>query len=198
MTSDDTNTAGESEEGDKAPDDAKRDVPPRDPETGKFLPRNERPDAPTSDDGPTDGAEREPNADKRDPEPMSEESDSEPTADEDASESSTGAGAPNTELPATPDGEGDAGDETAVTEQPSDETSEESQPEPTAPERGAAPTPPHSGGREAESPSDQELGAVFLTNPNGYPRPATTFLPSHPWLRLPSRLPAHETVSSRG
>lgn len=35
---------------------------------------------------------------------------------------------------------------------------------------------------------------TFVTNPDGYPRPPTVYLPALPWLRTPVRPPAHETV----
>ena len=65
------------------------------------------------------------------------------------------------------------------------------------PEPDAAPTnrSTSTGSPDARAGSGQPPQTVFVPNPNGYPRPATAFLPAHPWLRLPSRPPDHETVS---
>lgn len=54
---------------------------------------------------------------------------------------------------------------------------------------------PSGGGSSPEVAERRRPGTVFVPNPNGYPRPPVTYLPTHPWLRLPSRAPTHETVS---
>lgn len=138
MPSDERETPGSDEQSeDEASTDIAGATQPRDPETGKFLPKDERP------------------AGRATGEPDSTSSVAEART-EPATDTETTAPAPPVESTV------------AVAE------------------RGQTTVPrPHSA---AARP-------VFVTNPGGYARPPTVYLPSLPWLRLAARPPQHRTVS---
>ena len=107
-----------------------------------------------------------------------------------------------------PSDERPAGDSSAESESESSRddvthNAESTSPTDTGDTRESPKEPPdesHERGLTAlRGPSDPpaSLGTVFVTHPEGYPRPRTMFLPTLPWLRLPARPPAHETVSRR-
>jgi hypothetical protein len=195
MTSDDSDTRREAEEDPEsgAPDDGETGTPPRDPETGQFLPAADS-NGPDPDDQQTAASgDRDTKAERRDPQSMSEETDPEPTADEDPSEPSTETEGTEAEPSGT---DSDSPAETDATE-PDETPHEPAEVQGASLDRDAArPNPPTSTDSPAARPgTDRAFQTVFVPNPNGYPRPATTFLPTHPWLRLPSRPPAHVTIS---
>jgi hypothetical protein len=249
MTTDDTPL-----EGDEGADseDSGTDTPARDPETGQFLPKDERPDGdsetpdtdvkgeadsggstdqPThgrADDPPTAKAADEPMTDGTANEPETGESEDESRGEVDESQFETTEEKPTDESTSgdepRPDGESSAesgpggdeptnesgsgvnepavgGDEPA--QQPGESSIQSSTGDPV-PEAGGdreppATTPPAegspTGGTGTHTATGLSPGTVFVTNPDGYPRPSTVFLPTLPWLRLPSRPLAHETVS---
>lgn len=230
MTSDDSDTPrgnGEPSE------ESETGTPPRDPETGQFLPRDERPtdegpdansdgsdgtdhDAPgdsttegeadrtvddaSPDDHQTETANAGPSSGEREPEPMPDEPESEPTAGEETTESSDEVEQAETDPPAEEPDDTTANPETGPGEETEGTAREPAPTSPSGRDRAPESTPrtPESSGREPSTASRPPTGPVFVPNPNGYPRPATVFLPAHPWLRLPARPPDHETVSRRG
>ena len=230
MTSDDTDTPrGNGDDDEESASDEARNTPPRDPDTGQFLPKDERPDD-TSDspetesteaahpEGPTDRStqtvegEPAPTAETRatESEPMvEEEPEPEPTdeAHEHESESmdekrETEAETPPVASDAEPSTEVSA-PETPDTDSPTAEPAGEPSTETAAADSkraqaaGAEQTTatPSARGANARPPGETTPKIVFTTNPNGYARPPTAYLPTHPWLRLPSRAPEFETVS---
>jgi len=249
MTTDDT-----PREGDEGADgeDSGTGTPARDPETGQFLPKDERPDGdsetpdtevkgeadsgesteqPThgrADDPPTARAADGPMTDDIADEPETGDSEDESRGEVDESQFETTEEKP-TDRSASRDEQGPDDESSAESELGGNEPTNESGSgvsEPAAggdrpaqqpgesniqspagdPVPGAggnreppATTPPteglQTGGTGTHNTTGRSPGTVFVTNPDGYPRPSTVFLPTLPWLRLPSRPPAHETVS---
>jgi len=242
MTTDDT-----PREGDEGADgeDSGTSTPARDPETGQFLAKDERPDGdfetPDTDvKGEADSGEStdQPTHGRADDPPTARAAD-EPMTDDTADEPETGESEDESQFETTeekPTDESASGDEQG----PDDESSAESEPggdEPTNESGSGVSEPAAGGGGPAQQPGESNIqsptgdpvsgagedreppattppaggsptggtgthnttgrspGTVFVTNPNGYPRPSTVFLPTLPWLRLHSRPPAHETVS---
>jgi len=195
MTSDDTDT-GQGNEVDPegtASSNQESNGPPRDPETGEFLSKDERSEgesepaterreteSETMDDEP--GTESEPRDEAHDqvPEPTVEtyEADAEPrTVADEAQGTDTSAAVRETM---------DAGTESGVQRTASSGNEQAA---------GAAPHSVTSIAGGVATAQQSTSGSVFVPNPNGYPRPPATYLPMLPWLRLSSRAPAYETVS---
>jgi hypothetical protein len=180
MTSDDSDTADGADEDTASEASSDRGTAggqPRDPETGKFLPKDERP-----------GAEPdEPEA--SDSEPPSESAESEPREAESQSASTESAAPVEADAPEP---------------KPPANSAHPSEPQPdtgSARPTGESPTPHrtdaatwHRTPRGSTESTVQAPRTVFVPNPNGYPRPPAVYLPALPWLRVPSRPPAHETV----
>jgi len=231
MTSDDTDTPrGNDEDAEESVSNEGATTPPRDPETGQFLPKDERPDAvldspetaategeqSEGETSQTAGAESEAPTKERETEsePMVEEqpepgSTDEPDEHESEStdkERETAAEAPPAESDVAPSTDVSAAETPEAkpdTESPTVEPNSAPPTETTAAEHkrpqtagtGRAIATPAAGGPGAGSAGETTPRTAFVTNPNGYRRPPSTYLPTHPWLRLPSRPPEYETIS---
>lgn len=187
MPSDESETPreDEGERGDEeTPEDQTQTELPRDPETGKFLPKDERPsdegtdeEVPSMDEDTDEVTEEaEPSMDETTEEEMEE---AELTPDE-TTEEEKQLSNELTEEEVRP-----AGEATAEAGPPSDTDGDTS-----THRRGTNSGP---GTVHLEPPGYR--GPVFRTNPVGYPRSSTVYLPALPWLRLPVRPPDYPTVS---
>ena len=250
MTSDDSDTQpGSDDSAETVPSgDEESTGPPRDPETGRFLPEEDRPakgdgtDAAAGDpaggstaesadgrsagghesdtDQPTAGPDRGPT--NGESETMSDEDHAHSTGDDREAKPNHGENAtdrkdderdaeprgPETDTSGEVDRQTDKLDARRETPGVGAQPSTRSTDTPSATDAGAA--EPRSeavadrrgqstGGGRGSGPADTPTPrTLFVPKPDGYPRSATVYLPSHPWLRLPSRPPTHETVSVPG
>ncbi|MBX0288401.1 hypothetical protein EGH22_18890 [Halomicroarcula sp. F28] len=199
MTSDDTDTGEGNDANAERTGSSEQESsgPLRDPETGEFLSKDERPDD-----------ESEPTTEMRETEPesMDDEHDQESESMEEAhgsdSEPRTGE-VEDEEVEDEPQIEStDEAEPTDASESERETADSEATPGmqatgASAKTSAAGPEQDHelSTAGSAATAQQSSPGTVFVPNPDGYPRPPATYLPTLPWLRLPSRAPAYETVS---